>query len=130
MSRRPYVRPMPATWFMSKSAYKFYALRELTCIFSLLYSLNLFAGLWQLSRNAEAWSGWLSFQSHPAMVVFASVTLVMTLLHAVTFIDMAPRVAPQQVRKMIPDNTMKAAMHGALAVVSAIILGITVMGTF
>lgn len=130
MSRRPYVRPMPANWFMSKPAYKFYALRELSCVFSLLYSLNLFAGLWQLSRNAQAWSSWLSWQTHPAMIAFALVTLAMTLLHAVTFIDMAPRVAPQQVRKMIPDNTMKTAMHGALAVVSAIILGITVMGAF
>ena len=129
MSRRPYVRPMPATWFMSKPAYKFYALRELSCVFSLFYSLNLFVGLWQL-RNAEAWSGWLDFQTHPAMIVFALVTLAMTMLHAVTFIDMAPRVAPQQVRKMIPDNTMKSAMLGGLAVVSAIILGITVMGAF
>lgn len=129
MSRRPYTRPMPATWFMSNSAYRFYALRELSCIFNLLYCINLFAGLFQL-RNAEAWASWLNFQGNPVMIAFALVTLAMTVLHAVTFIDMAPRVAPQQLRKMVPDNTVKAGMFGGLAVVSAVILGITVMGAF
>lgn len=130
MSRRPYIRPMPANWFMDKPAYRFYALRELSCVFNLLYSINLFAGLWQLSRNAEAWTGWLNFQSNPAMVVFAVVTLAMTVLHAVTFIDMAPRVAPQQVRKMVPDNTVRGVMFAGLGIVSIVIVGITAMGAF
>ncbi|CAM3734787.1 hypothetical protein [Parendozoicomonas haliclonae] len=128
MSRRPYVRPMPANWFMSKPAYRFYMVREASCVFNLVYGLNLFAGLWQLTNGAEAWAGWLALQAHPLMIVFALATLAMTLLHTVTFVEMAPRVMPQQIRKMIPDNTVKAAMFGGIAVVTAAIIGFTAMG--
>ena len=130
MSRRPYIRPMPANWFMEKPAYKFYMLREASCVFNLVYSLNLFAGLVQLVRGADAWNGWLAVQSNAAMVVFAVITLAMTLLHAVTFINMAPRVSPQQLRKMIPDNIVRAVMFAGLAAVSAVIVGLAYMGAF
>lgn len=128
MSRRPYVRPMPATWFMEKPAYRFYMVREASCLFSLAYCINLFAGLLQLVSGPESWESWLAFQAHPSMIVFAQFVLLMTLLHAITFINMAPRVSPQQVRKMVPDNVVRAVMFAGLAVVSSVIIAVVAMG--
>ncbi len=127
MSRRPYVRPMPANWFMEKPAYQFYMVREASCLFSLAYCINLFIGLVHLVSGPESWASWLAFQSHPAMIVFAQITLLMTLLHAITFINMAPRVSPQQVRKMVPDNVVRAVMFAGLAGISAVIVAVVAM---
>ena len=127
MSRRPYVRPVPRTWFMDHPAYRFYMLREASCVFDGLYALNLFYGLVQLASGADAWQSWLDFQANPLMVVFAVITFGMTLLHSLTFIDMAPRVMPQQVRKMIADSKVRFAMRGALVAVTVVIVAIAII---
>ena len=130
MSRRPYNRPMSSTWFMSHPAYKFYMVREASCVFDGLYALNLFYGLVQLATGQAAWEGWLSMQANPLMIAFAAFTFGITLLHSFTFIGMTPRVMPQHVRKMIPDNTVRTGMFAGLALVSAVIVGAAVAGGF
>ncbi|MGI9275649.1 MAG: hypothetical protein ACR2PT_12495 [Endozoicomonas sp.] len=127
MSRRPYVRPMKRTWFMDHPYYRNYMVREATCVFDALYCINLFAGLLQLTKGAEAWQGWLSFQANPIMILFTVVTLGMTLYHAVTYFDMTPRVLPQQIRKMVADNVVNKLMYAGLAAVSVIILAAAAM---
>ena len=128
MSRRPYVRPMKRTWFMDHPFYRNYMVRESSCIFDGLYAINLFVGLLQLKAGEVAWQGWLNFQTHPLMILFTIVTLGLTLYHSTTFIDMCPRVMPQQLRKIIADKTVVTASYGALIGVSAIILLATVWG--
>lgn len=128
MSRRPYVRPMERTWFMKHPAYRFYMLRESSCIFSLLYCLNLLNGLFKLANGPEAWESWINLQGNPLMVVFALVTLGLTLVHTITFANMAPRVAPQQVRKAVGDMLIRNGLLGAIAVFNVVIIILAAMG--
>ncbi|WP_422138699.1 hypothetical protein [Endozoicomonas sp. ALC020] len=121
MSRRPYVRPMKRTWYKDHPFYRTYMVREATCLFDALYSINLFFGILQLTRGKDAWEAWLSFQANPLMILFTVVTLGMTLFHAVTFFDMTPRVLPQQIRKIVADNVVNKLMYAGLAAVSVII---------
>lgn len=127
MSRRPYVRSMKRTWFMDHPYYRNYMVREASCVFDMVYALNLFFGILQLSNSQEAWEGWLAFQAHPLMILFTVVTLGMTLYHAVTFFDMTPRVLPQQLRKMVADNVVNKLLYVGLAGVSAVIIAAAVM---
>ncbi len=127
MSRRPYVRPMKRTWFMDHPYYRQYMVREFTSVFDGLYCINLFVGLLQLTKGAEAWQCWLDFQANPLMILFTVVTLGMTMLHVTTYFDMTPRVLPQQIRKMVADNVVNKLMYAGFAVVSLIILAVAVM---
>ena len=127
MSRRPYVRPMKRTWFMDHPYYRNYMVREASCVFDALYALNLFWGILQLGKGAEAWNSWLSFQTNPLMILFTVVTLGMTLYHAVTYFDMTPRVLPQFIRKKIADNAVNKLMYVGLAACSAVILAAATM---
>lgn len=122
MSRRPYVRPMKRTWFMDHPYYRNYAIRESSALFDGLYCLNLFWGLMQLTKGAEAWQGWLDFQANPLMILFTVVTLGLTIYHATTYFAMTPRVLPQQIRKMVADNVVNKLMYAGLAAVSVVIL--------
>ena len=127
MSRRPYVRPMKRTWFMDHPYYRNYAIRESSALFDGLYCLNLFWGLMQLSKGAEAWQGWLAFQANPLMILFTVVTLGLTIYHATTYFAMTPRVLPQQIRKMVADNVVNKLMYAGLAAVSVVILAAAAM---
>ena len=127
MSRRPYVRPMKRTWFMDHPYYRNYAIRESSSLFDGLYCLNLFWGLMQLTKGAEAWQSWLSFQANPLMILFTVVTLGLTIYHATTYFAMTPRVLPQQLRKMVPDNVVNKLMYAGLAVVTVVIAAAAAM---
>ena len=127
MSRRPYVRPMKRTWFMDHPYYRNYAIRESSALFDGLYCLNLFWGLMQLTKGAEAWQGWLAFQANPLMILFTVVTLGLTIYHATTYFAMTPRVLPQQIRKMVADNVVNKLMYAGLAAVSVVILAAAAM---
>ena len=127
MSRRPYVRPMKRTWFMDHPYYRNYMIRESSALFDGLYCLNLFWGLMQLTKGAEAWQGWLDVQANPLMILFTVVTLGLTIYHATTYFAMTPRVLPQQIRKMVADNVVNKLMYAGLAVVSAVILAAAAM---
>lgn len=127
MSRRPYVRPMKRTWFMDHPYYRNYMIRESSALFDGLYCLNLFWGLMQLAKGAQAWQGWLSFQANPLMILFTVVTLGLTCYHTTTYFAMTPRVLPQQIRKMVADNVVNKLMYAGLAVVSVVILAAAAM---
>ena len=127
MSRRPYVRPMKRAWFMDHPYYRNYMVREASCVFDALYAVNLFWGILQLGKGAEAWNSWLSFQANPLMILFTVVTLGMTLYHAVTYFDMTPRVLPQFIRKKVADNVVNKLLYVGLAGISAVILAAAVM---
>ncbi|MTI13276.1 fumarate reductase subunit C [Sansalvadorimonas verongulae] len=128
MSRRPYVRPMPGNWFMKHPAYRFYMLRESSCVFNLLYCINLLNGLFKLAAGPDAWNAWMTMQGNPLMVVFALVTLGLTLIHTITFANMAPRVAPQQVRKAVGDMPIRNGLLGGVVVVNIVIIALAAMG--
>lgn len=128
MSRRPYVRPMPRTWFMESTFYRNYAIRELSCVFDMLYAINLLVGLCALKGGAEGWYSWLAFQKNPLMILFTLVTFGLTIYHAITYFDMTPRVLPQFIRKKVKDPVVNKLMYVGLAGVSAIIIAAAFMG--
>ncbi len=128
MSRRPYVRPMKRTWFMDHPYYRNYMIRESSSILDGLYCLNLFDGLLQLTRGEVAWNSWVAFQAHPLMILFAIVTLCLTIYHSVTYFDMTPRVLPQQIRKMVKGSVISTLMYVGLVICSLVIVAASVVG--
>jgi fumarate reductase subunit C len=55
--RKPYVRPMPSTWWKKLPFYRFYMLREGTAVPTVWFSIVLIYGLFALKHGAESWAG-------------------------------------------------------------------------
>ena len=67
--RKPYVRPMPSTWWKKLPFYRFYMLREGTAVPTVWFSIVLIYGLFALKHGAESWAGYIGFLQNPIVVI-------------------------------------------------------------
>ncbi len=125
----PYVRPVPALWWLKRRPYTLFIIREATAIFVGLYCLILLALLYALGRGESAYAGMLALlKSGPAIALHA-VALVFTLYHSVTWFNLAPKaiVVPMGEGR-VPEALIAGANYAAWAVVSGILYWIIARG--
>ncbi|MGK9173517.1 fumarate reductase subunit FrdC [Yokenella regensburgei] len=91
--RKPYVRPVPSTWWKSLPFYRFYMLREGTAVPTVWFSIILIYGLFSLKHGPESWMGFVSFLQNPIVVILNLITLAAALLHTKTWFELAPKAA-------------------------------------
>lgn len=89
--RKPYVRPMPSTWWKTLPFYRFYMLREGTAIAAVWFSVELIYGLFALKHGPETWAGFVSFLQNPIVVILNLIALAAALLHSKTWFELAPK---------------------------------------
>lgn len=108
--RKPYVPPMPATWWKKLGFYRFYMLREGTSIPTVWFSLLLIYGLFSLKHGAEEWAGFIDFLQNPIVIILNIITLAAALLHTKTWFELAPKAANVIIKgeKMGPGPVIKA----------------------
>ena len=106
--RKPYVRPMPSTWWKKLPFYRFYMLREGTAVPTVWFSIVLIYGLFALKHGAESWAGYIGFLQNPIVVILNLITLAAALLHTKT-------------EKMGPEPVIKG-LWVVTAVVTVVIL--------
>ena len=123
MNRRPYVRKIPTFWWLNQGRYTFYMLRELTCLFIGAYGILVVVGLFRLSQGAAAYGAFLDMLKGPVAIAFHVLALVFTLLHMVTWFDLAPRAMPIQLgKRTVPAAVIILAHYGVWIFVSAAVL--------
>lgn len=107
--RKPYVRPVPSTWWKNLPFYRFYMLREGTAITTVWFSIVLIYGLFALKHGAESWAGFVGFLQNPVVVILNLITLAGALLHTKTWFELAPKAANIIVKdeKMGPQPIIK-----------------------
>ena len=91
--RKPYVRPMPSTWWKSLPFYRFYMLREGTALPAVWFSIILICGLFSLKHGPESWEGFVTFLRNPIMVILNLIALAAALLHTKTWFELAPKAS-------------------------------------
>jgi len=91
--RKPYVRPMPSSWWKSLPFYRFYMLREGTALPTVWFSIVLIFGLFSLKHGPESWMSFVSFLQNPIVVILNLITLAAALLHTKTWFELAPKAA-------------------------------------
>lgn len=127
--RKPYVRTMEKDWFMKKSFYKFYMLRESTAIFYGIYSLILLGGLASLVKSPEAFEVWKQGLTHPLAVVFHIVALAATCYHSITWSSLTPKaVHLLKGTQKIEDKVIFMAAQAAWAVATILVFVVIMMG--
>lgn len=95
MRQTPYHRPRDPLWYMRRSVYRRYMMREATSVFIGLWMLNLILGVLLLSQGEAAWTAWLAWQQHPLMLTFSGLTLIMAMVHTATWFAIAPKAMPK-----------------------------------
>jgi len=127
--RKPYVRPMEKDWFMKKSFYKRYMMREFTSIFYGIYSLILLGGLASLVKSPEAFAAWQQGLTHPVSISFHILALIATCYHAITWSSLTPKaVHLQKGTKKVEDKVIVMLGHAGWAIASILVFAVVMMG--
>jgi len=127
MSRKPYVRPMPKTWWLEKPEYAVYMRRELTSVFVGGYALVMLVGLTRLSQGQAAYEAFLAALTSPLAITFHVMALLFAVLHSATFFFAAPAALPLQIgEEKVSPGIVAGAHYAAWAVVSLAVFGLVV----
>ena len=111
MSRKPYIRPIPNTWWLKNSFYKAYMLREVSCVFITIYTLVLLVGLVRLYQGPEAYQGWLDSLQQPWAIGFSVLMLLSTLYHSISWFKLAPQAMPLQIAGWQVNGPLVVVLH-------------------
>lgn len=93
MKPKTYVRSMDG-WSARLPFYRWYLLREATCVFVIAYALVLLAGLASLAHGREAFEAWRALLATPVAIAFHLLTLAAMVYHSWTWFKVMPKTLP------------------------------------
>ncbi len=118
-----YYPKMPRTWWLQKSAYLLFMLRELSSVFIAIFLVVFLVQIYQLTKGPEAYAAFVQRLSSPGWIVFHIVALLFALLHSVTWFQSTAVVMPIRLGEHeVPRKMVFALNIGAWVAVSAVIL--------
>jgi fumarate reductase subunit C len=124
---KEYVRPIPATWWLSRPAYTKFMVRELTSAFLAGYAVFLVI-LVRDARDEAAFSGLFNALKSPVSIVLHLIVLAFALFHSITFFDLTPRVLrAHRGEERVPDRAIAGAHYAAWLVLSLILIAIALV---
>lgn len=123
MTNQPYVRPMPASWWLRQERYVRYMIREATCLFIGLHALVLLLGVYRLTQGRDAFDAFLAALWGPAGQVMSAVILLMAAVHSVTWFNLTPKAMPLWIGDAkAPGWVIVGAHYAGWFVVSVVVL--------
>lgn len=121
--RKPYVRPMPKSWWLKDRFYLLYMLREGTSLLVSVYAVILLVGLLRLSQGEAAFNGWLAALGHPLAILLHLAVLAACLFHAKTWFALAPKAMRIfRGEELLPEKPIIMAQYIGLAATSLVVL--------
>lgn len=124
-----YRRAMPWTWWLRNRAYFLFMMRELTSVPIAVYLILLLLMLRKLAAGREAYEAYLRFLATPWMVAFHLLALAAALFHAVTWINITPKVLVVRFgEQRVPATLIAGVNYAAWVVASILIAWIVVRG--
>ena len=124
---KTYVRPMTAWWWRRNPFYRWYMVREASCVFITAYALELLVGLARLAQGRAAFEAWRESLASPGAVVFHVVTLAFVAYHAWTWFNVMPKTLPfvRLGGRRVPDRMIVVtAIGSAVAASIAVFLAV------
>lgn len=93
--KRPvtYVRPM-RHWWLKLPIYRWYLLREATCVCVIAYALVLLIGLACLAKGRAEYDAFRAVLATPWSIAFHALVLLAVLYHAWTWFKVMPKTLP------------------------------------
>lgn len=114
---------MPATWWLGKSSYFLFMLRELSSVFIAIFLVVLLVQIYQLSEGPESYAAFVQRLGSPGWITFHAIALLFALYHSITWFYSTSVVLPIRLgEREIPRSLVTALNIGAWIVVSLVIL--------
>jgi len=90
---KPYIRKMPATWWLRNRAYFWFMMRELTAVFMAVYCVLLLVMVYRLKQsNSSFFDFLLSILENPFSIAFHFLAFVAAMYHTWTWFALVPKV--------------------------------------
>ena len=119
---KPYVRPMPATWWLQRRPYLIFMLRELTSVFIAAYLILFLVMIHRLYQGQAAYESFLASLKSPWAILFHVVALAFALFHTITWFNLTPKALAIRIgEERLPPAAIIAPNYLAWVVMSAII---------
>ncbi len=123
---RPKVSPY---WWLHRSTYVAFILREVSAIFVAWFIVYLLMLLHAVSQGAESYQQFLNWSGGVGILILNIVTLIFVLIHTVTWFNLAPQAMAVRLRgKRVPDVLISGSNYAAWALVSAFLVWILIGG--
>jgi len=121
--RHAFQRPLKASWWTRKPAYRFYILREVTSLMQLIFCFELLWALRALIMGETSWLYFVEALKQPVWMGLNAVILSASLLHTVTWFTLAPKTVNLKIgSKKVSEKTIKSLLYMSWCVVSVLIL--------
>ncbi len=121
---KPYIRKMPATWWLRKRAYFWFMMRELSAVFVAGYCVMLMVFLWSMKQGVSRYEdllGWM--QGHIWTIGVHFIALVFAAYHSITWFNLLPKVIVlRQGEEKVPGIYLVSAHYVAWFVISAVLI--------
>ncbi len=118
---KQYVRPIPMNWWMKRSSYAKFIVRELTGLFLAAYALFL-VSLIALARDAGKYHMYIHNLDSGLSYALHMVLLFFALYHSVTFFELTPRVLRiHRGEEKVPERAISGAHYLAWLVVTLVL---------
>ena len=114
-----YKRPVTGGWWRHNPFYRWYMLREASCVVITIYAFILLTGLARLAQGQASYSDWLDGLASPWAIAFHAVAFALVAYHAWTWFKIMPKTLP---RLPIPDGAIVAGGVAAIFACSALVL--------
>lgn len=125
--RKPYQQPLAAGWWLKRTAYLLYMLRESTSILIGLFCIELWLALLSLARGESSWNHFITIIQQPVLLIINSLILIGILWHMWTWFQLTPKTLNLTWRgKPLAASTIKAGHYIATALISLVV--ITILG--
>ncbi len=126
---KPYIRPMPATWWLQRSSYLLFMLRELSSVFVAGYVVLFLLIIRSLSQGPAQYEGLMAALRSPLAILFHVVALAFALLHTITWFNLTPKaMAVWRGEERLPAAMMIIPNYVGWVVVSGVIAWFVVRG--
>jgi fumarate reductase subunit C len=119
-SIRAYRQPLSRYWWAKRRSYLLFMLREISCVFVAWFVVYLLLLVHASSAGPDSYARFLDWNANPLVVLVNVVAFIFLLLHAVTWLNLAPRaIVPHLRGRRVPARAVLAGHYAAWLVVSA-----------
>lgn len=117
-----YRRPISSTWWMNRSNYVLFMLRELTSVFVWAFLIVYLVQLSHLARGTEAYTAFLGRHASFGWILLAVLALVAALYHSITWFNLTPKVmVVHRGEEKVPPALIAGPHYAAWLAVSVVI---------
>jgi len=122
---RWYRPPISTYWWLGKSAYVKFILRELSSVAVAWTVALLLVQIRAISSGGDAYMRFLHRMSQPWMILINAIAFAFLLLHSITWFNLAPKAMAVRVRGIrVPGLLISGPQYMAWIAISAIIFAI------